>query len=329
MTSPTAREEGSGPLRVAVLDDYQDVALRFGPWDRLGAAVEVTTFHGHLADDDAIVARLAPFDAVVAMRERTPFPRARLERLPALRLLVTTGMRNASIDVDAARDLGVVVCGTRGAAGPSTTELTWALILAVTRHVCAEDAAMRAGGWQHTIGPELSGRTLGVIGLGRQGSAVAAIGRAFGMEVIAWSQNLTPERAAEAGATRVEKEQLFRRADVVTVHVVLSGRTRGLVGAAELAAMRPTAYLVNTSRGPIVDETALLAALRDGTIAGAALDVFDTEPLPPDHPLRSAPNTVVTPHIGYVATGAYATFYADAVEDVAAYLDGVPVRLLT
>src|SRR4051794_1821276 len=329
MTAGGAAQERSGPLRVAVLDDYQEVAHRFGPWQRLGAAVDVTTFHDHLADDDAVVERLSPFEAIVAMRERTPFPRARLERLPALRLLVTTGMRNASIDADAARDLGVVVCGTRGAAGPSTTELTWGLILAVTRHVCEEDAAVRAGGWQHTIGPELSGRTLGVVGLGRQGSAVAAIGRAFGMEVIAWSQNLTPEHAAEAGATRVEKDELLRRADVVTIHVMLSGRTRGLIGAAELAAMKPTAYLVNTSRGPIVDEAALLTALRDGTIAGAALDVFDTEPLPADHPLRSAPNTVVTPHIGYVASGAYETFYADAVEDVAAFLDGAPVRLLT
>jgi phosphoglycerate dehydrogenase-like enzyme len=329
MTPGTSGEGGGAPLRVAVLDDYQDVAMRFGPWERLGAAAEVTAFRDHLDDEDALVARLAPFDAIVAMRERTPFPRGLLERLPSLRLLVTTGMRNAAIDLDAARDLGVLVSGTLGAAGPSTTELTWGLILALTRRICEEDASIRAGGWQHTIGPELSGRTLGLLGLGRQGAAVAAIGRAFGMETIAWSQNLTEERAAEAGATRVDKQELLGRADVVSIHLVLSDRTRGLVGAAELAAMRPTAYLVNTSRGPIVDDAALLAALRDGTIAGAALDVFDAEPLPPDHPLRSAPNTVLTPHIGYVSTGAYATFYADAVEDVAGFLARAPVRVLT
>ncbi|HWT24894.1 MAG TPA: D-2-hydroxyacid dehydrogenase family protein [Solirubrobacteraceae bacterium] len=316
------------PVRVAILDDYQDVARRLGPWERLGDAVDLTVFTDHVAGDDAVVERLAPFDVVVAMRERTPFPRARLERLPALRLLVTTGMRNASIDLDAARAGGVVVCGTRAITSP-TAELTWALILAVTRHVCEEDAGMRAGGWQHTIGPELAGRTLGVIGLGRQGAAVAAVGRAFGMDVIAWSHNLTAERAAEAGAEAVAKEDLFRRADVVSVHVVLGDRTRGLVGRPELALMKPTAFLVNTSRGPILDEAALLAALRDGTIAGAALDVYDTEPLHPDHPLRRAPNTVLTPHIGYVSTGSYELFYADAVEDVAAFLDGAPVRVLT
>jgi phosphoglycerate dehydrogenase-like enzyme len=315
-------------LQVAILDDYQGVAERFGPWERLGDEVGITAFTDHVAGDDELVARLADFDVVVAMRERTPFPRRRLERLPRLRLLVTTGMRNASIDLDAAQELGVVVAGTRFLPSP-TAELTWALILALTRHVCEEDRAMRAGGWQHTIGPELAGRTLGVVGLGTQGQAVAAVGRAFGMHVIAWSRNLTAERAAEAGAEAVDKEQLFRRADVVSIHVVLSDATRGLVGARELGLMRPTAYLVNTSRGPIVDEAALLAALRDGTIAGAALDVYDTEPLPADHPLRSAPNTVLTPHIGYVSTGTYELFYGDAVEDVAAFLDGAPVRVLT
>jgi phosphoglycerate dehydrogenase-like enzyme len=315
-------------VRVAILDDYQDAARRFGPWERLGDAAAPTVFTDHLDDDSALAERLAPFEVVVAMRERTPFPRRRLERLPNLRLLVTTGMRNASIDLDAARERGVVVSGTGSLASP-TAELTWALILAVTRHVPGEDAAIRRGGWQHTIGPELAGRTLGVVGLGRQGSAVASVGRAFGMELIAWSQNLTPERAVEAGAEAVAKEELFRRADVVTIHLVLSDRTRGLVGAPELAAMKPTAYLVNTSRGPIVDEAALLAALRDGTIAGAALDVFDVEPLPPEHPLRSAPNTVLTPHIGYVSTGTFEVFYTDAVEDIAAFLDGAPVRVLT
>jgi phosphoglycerate dehydrogenase-like enzyme len=264
---------------------------------------------------------------LVAMRERTPFTRARLERLPNLRLLVTTGMRNASIDLDAAREQNVTVCGT-GALGPPTAELAWALILALTRHVPAEDRAMRAGGWQHTIGPELAGHTLGLLGLGRLGARMAGIARAFEMTPIAWSQNLTAERAAAAGAELVSKAELFRRADIVTVHLVLSDRTRGLVGAPELALMRPTAYLVNTSRGPIVDEAALLDALHAGRIAGAALDVYDTEPLPPDHPLRRAPNTVLTPHIGYVTTGAYERFYRDAVEDIHRWRAGDPVRVL-
>jgi phosphoglycerate dehydrogenase-like enzyme len=314
-------------MRVAVLDDYQGVALELGPWEELGDAVEVTAFGDHLAGDDELVARLAGFDAVVAMRERTPFTRARLERLPRLRLLVTTGMANASIDLEAARERGVVVCGTGGLASP-TAELTWALILGLTRRVCAEDRAIRAGGWQQTIGPELAGRTLGVIGLGRLGARVAAIAQAFEMEVLAWSQNLDPGRAAELGVQAVARDELLRRADVVTIHLRLSERTRGLIGAAELARMRPTAYLVNTSRGPIVDEAALLAALESGTLAGAALDVYDTEPLPTGHPLRTAPNTLLTPHIGYVTTGSYAIYYHDAVQDIAAFLDGEPVRTL-
>jgi phosphoglycerate dehydrogenase-like enzyme len=313
--------------RVAILDDYQDVARSIGPWADLGGSVTLTAFHDHVADDDALVERLLPFEVVVAMRERTPFGRARLERLPALRLLVTTGRANAAIDVDAARELGVVVSGTDALAAP-TYELTWALILAVTRSVCAEDRRVRAGGWQHTIGPELAGRTLGVIGLGRQGARVAAIGRAFEMEVLAWSQNLDGGRARSLGAEPVTKEELLRRSDVVTIHLRLSERTRGLVGAAELAAMKPTAYLVNTSRGPIVDEAALLAALESGAIAGAGLDVYDVEPLPAGHPLRSAPRTVLTPHIGYVSTGNYETFFRDVVEDIAAYLAGEPVRVL-
>jgi phosphoglycerate dehydrogenase-like enzyme len=309
---------------VAVLDDYQGVALEFAEWPGL----DVQVFTDHLAEDDAVVDRLAPFDVVVAMRERTPFTRARLEQLPNLRLLVTTGMRNASIDLDAAREHGVTVCGT-GSLGPPTAELAWALILALTRHVPAEDRAMREGGWQHTIGPELAGRRLGIVGLGRLGARMAAIARAFEMEPVAWSQNLTAERAAEAGAALVSKEELFSTADVVTVHLVLSDRTRGLVGAPELALMRSTAYLVNTSRGPIVDEAALLDALHGGGIAGAALDVYDIEPLPADHPLRSAPNTVLTPHIGYVTTGTYELFYRDAVEDITRWLAGDPVRVLT
>ena len=266
--------------KVAILDDYQGVAQSLGPWAELGDAVSVTAFDDHVAGDDALAERLAPFEVVVAMRERTPFPAERLARLPNLKLLVTTGRANASIDMDAARDLGVVVAGTNGLSSP-TVELTWALILAVCRNVSAEDRAIRDGGWQHTIGPELCGRTLGVVGLGRLGSRIAAIGQAFEMDVIAWSQNLQAEHAASLGVEAVGKDELFRRADVVTIHLKLSERTRGLVGAPELAAMRPTAYLVNTSRGPIVDEAALLAALHDGTIAGAALDVYDVEPLPP------------------------------------------------
>jgi phosphoglycerate dehydrogenase-like enzyme len=314
-------------MRVAILDDYQEVALELGPWGDLGDAVSVHAFRDHVADDAALVERLAPFDVVVAMRERTPFPRNRLERLPGLRLLVTTGRANAAIDMDAARELGIVVAGTGGLPSP-TVELTWALILALCRNVCAEDRHMREGGWQHTIGPELAGRTLGIVGLGRLGGKVAAIGQAFGMDAIAWSQNLRPEHASAQRVEAVGKEELFRRADVVTIHVKLSDRTRGLVGASELAAMKPTAYLVNTSRGPIVDEAALLQALREGAIAGAALDVYDVEPLPADHPLRSAPNTVLTPHLGYVSTGNYETFFRGAVECIAGHLRGEPVGVL-
>jgi phosphoglycerate dehydrogenase-like enzyme len=312
-------------MRVAVLDDYQRVARELGPWGSLGAAVDF--FADHVAADDALIARLEPYDVVVAMRERTPFTRARLERLPNLRLLVTTGMGNAAIDIAAARELGVVVCGTGSLASP-TAELTWGLILAVTRNICAEDRVIRAGGWQHTIGPELAGRTLGVVGLGRLGARVTAIARAFEMDVVAWSEHLTPERAAEVGAEAVARDELFARADVVTIHLKLSARTRGLIGAADLARMKRTAYLVNTSRGPIVDEAALLDALHGGRIAGAGLDVYDVEPLPPDDPWRTAPNTVLTPHIGYVSTGTYERFYREAVEDVAAFRDGHPVRVL-
>jgi phosphoglycerate dehydrogenase-like enzyme len=307
-------------MRVAILDDYQAVALGFADWSGL----EVTAFTDHVASDDALVERLAPYEAVVAMRERTPFTAQRLARLPQLRLLVTTGMANAAIDLDAARAHGVTVCGTGGLASP-TAELTWGLILALARRIPAEDAAVRAGRWQHTIGPELAGRTLGVIGYGRLGSRVAAIGRAFEMEILAWSQNL---REAE-GAAVVSKDELLERSDVVSIHLKLSERSRGLIGAAELARMKPSALLINTSRGPIVDEAALLDALRSGTIGGAALDVYDTEPLPASHPLRGAPNTVLTPHIGYVSTGTYERFYADAAEDVRAFAAGAPVRVLT
>jgi len=312
-------------VKITVLDDYQDVALGMGPWDRLDA--QVVALHEHLLGDQ-LVAALSGSEVVVAMRERTPFDRVLLDRLPDLRLLVTTGMANASIDLDAARERGVLVCGTRSRqAGPA--ELTWALVLAVTRRVAYEDAAVRAGGWQTTIGPELSGRTLGVLGLGRLGSIVAGYGRAFGMRVLGWSANLDPGHARELGVEPVTLDDLLTRSDVVSVHLKLSDRTRGLLGARELDLIGSDGYLVNTSRGPIVDEAALVEALRSGRIAGAGLDVFDVEPLPADHPLRTAPRAVLTPHIGYVALDAYRVFYADAVEDVVAWLAGEPVRVLT
>ena len=313
--------------RVAILDDYQGVALRLADWSGLGPAVEVTAFRDHLADLDAVAARLAPFEVVMAMRERTPFPRALLERLPRLRLLVTAGMRNASIDLAAAAERGVVVCGTAGLPYP-TAELAWGLILALFRQIPREDRATRAGRWQETVGLGLNGKVLGVLGLGTLGSRVARFGRAFEMEVLAWSQSLTTERAAAAGAALVPKDELLARADVVTIHLVLGDRTRGLIGAGELGRMKRTAYQVNTSRGPIVDERALVRALERGTIAGAGLDVFDEEPLPADHPFRTLPNTVITPHLGYVTEETYRVFYGHAVEDVRAWLRGEPVRVL-
>jgi phosphoglycerate dehydrogenase-like enzyme len=313
--------------RVAILDDYQGVARRMADWASLPAGTEVVVFAGHVKDVGAVAERLADFDAVVAMRERTAFPRALLEKLPRLKLLVTTGMRNASIDVPAAVERGVLVCGTAGLPYP-TAELTWGLILALLRRIPAEDRATREGRWQASCGLGLNGKTLGVVGLGNLGSRVAKVGRAFEMEVLAWSQNLTVARAAEVGATLVTRDELLARADVLSIHLVLSDRTRGLLGARELALMKRTAHLVNTSRGPIVDEAALVAALRAGTIAGAALDVYDDEPLPPDHPLRDLPNTVITPHLGYVTEEGYRIFYGQALEDVKAWLAGQPVRVI-
>jgi phosphoglycerate dehydrogenase-like enzyme len=314
--------------RIAVLDDYQSVAATFTDWSQLPEPAEVVEFHDFVGDPDTLVARLQPFDVIVAMRERTPFPRDILTRLPNLRLLVTTGMRNKSIDVEAATELGITVCGT-GAQATATVELTWALILATLRHIPQEDASIRAGGWQQTIGGDLAGSTLGVIGLGRIGSQVARIAAAFGMDVVAWSQNLTDERAAEVGARRVEKDELFATADVVTVHLLWSKRTRGLIGADDFALMKHTAVFVNTSRGPIVEEAALIAALREGTISGAGIDVYDQEPLPRDHPLRDLRRAVLTPHLGYVTRGSYDVYYREAVEDVAAYLAGAPIRVIS
>ncbi|MEV4759571.1 D-2-hydroxyacid dehydrogenase family protein [Micromonospora sp. NPDC049559] len=314
-------------VRVAVLDDYQDVAREFGDWGRLGDRIELSVFTDHVDDPDELARRLADTEVVVAMRERTAFPGPLLERLPRLRLLVTTGMANAAIDVAAARRRGVTVSGTRGVA-TGTPELTWGLILSLVRGIPDESRRVREGGWQRTVGRDLAGRTLGVIGLGRLGARVATVGRAFGMDVVAWSQNLSAERAAELGVRAVSREELLTGSAVVTVHLQLSDRTRGLLGEPELRSMRRDAYLVNTSRGPIVDEAALLRALREGWIAGAGLDVYDVEPLPADHPLRTAPNTVLTPHLGYVTRDTYRVFFGDAVEDVEAFLAGRPVRLL-
>ena len=314
--------------KVAVLDDYQNVAQEMAAWDSLPANVSVDFFQDHLSDEDDVARRLEPYEIVVAMRERTPFQRTLFSRLPNLKLLVTTGMRNASIDMAAAAEHGVTVCGTDGLPYP-TAELTWALILALVRRIPTEDAATRAGQWQVTMGEGLQGKTLGVIGLGRLGSQVASIGRAFGMNLVAWSQNLTADRAAEFGARLASKDELLSESDIVTIHLVLSDRTRGLLGERDLSLMKPSAYLVNTSRGPIVDESALIGALESGTIAGAGLDVFDIEPLPIDHKLRALPNTVLTPHMGYVTVETYRIFYGDAVENIAAFLSGNPVRVIS
>jgi phosphoglycerate dehydrogenase-like enzyme len=307
------------PIAIAVLDDYQDAARRFADWSVLGDRASVTVFNDHTADTEAVIERLAGFDVLCVMRERTPLPRATLERLPRLKLIVSTGARNASIDVAAAAERGIAVAHTGYQSDP-TIEMTWALILAACRHVVAENQSFRSGGWQRHVGMGLRGKTLGLLGLGRVGGEVARVGAAFGMGLITWSPNMTPERAAERGASAVTKEELFARSDVLTIHMVLSPKTRGLVGAAELALMKPSAWLVNTSRGPLVDEAALIAALRARRIAGAALDVFDTEPLAPDHPLRGLDNVLGTPHIGYVADDLYRTFFGDTVKTLEAWL---------
>lgn len=313
--------------RIVLLDDYQGIALDYGGWDRVPEEWQIVALEQHLADPDELVEALAEAEIVVAMRERTPLPAAILDRLPELQLLITTGMANVAIDVAAAQRGGVVVCGT-GMHPPGTAELTWGLILALLRKIPSEDAAMRLGGWQNTIGGDLAGSTLGLVGFGRLGQRVATVAQAFEMETIAWSQNLDPEEARAAGVEPVAKDALFERADIVSVHYKLSDRSRGVVGAAELAAMKSGAYLVNTSRGPLVDTEALVAALHAGEIAGAGIDVYDTEPLAADHPLRQAPRTVLTPHLGYVTEDTYKVFFDDAVEDVLAYLDGAPIRVI-
>jgi phosphoglycerate dehydrogenase-like enzyme len=314
--------------RCAILDDYQQVALASADWRSLGDRVTVESFPDSIGDRDALARRLAPYTIVVAMRERTRIDRALLERLPALKLLVTTAMRNNAIDLAAAAERGVTVCGTGGYPG-AAAELTWALIHAITRHIPHEAQGMREGRWQTTIGRALHGATLGVIGMGRIGAQVAAVGRVFGMDVVGWSRSFTPEKAAQAGIRHgASVDEIVAQSDILTLHLSLNADTRGIIGAAQLAKMKPDALLINTARGPIVDEAALLAALSSGRLGGAALDVYDREPLPADHPLRSMRNVVLTPHIGYVTREQYRVFYGNAVEDVRAWLAGAPVRVL-
>jgi phosphoglycerate dehydrogenase-like enzyme len=312
----------------AILDDYQNVALSMADWSKVGSDVEIKVFNEHLGTPHKVIAALQGFAVVCAMRERTAFPRAVIEALPDLKLLITTGMRNASIDLEAAKAHGIVVCGTP-AFGNATAAIATGLMLELARHIGYENARLKAGApWQSTIGPDLEGMTLALLGLGKLGARMAEIGRAFKMNVIAWSQNLTAETCKETGVTYVARQDLFRRADFLSIHVQLSQRTHGLIGANEFGLMKPSAFLINTSRGPIVDEAALIAALRDKRIAGAGLDVFDVEPLPLEHPLRKLDNVVLTPHLGYVAEQNYRTFFAGIVEDIRGFLDGKPVRVL-
>lgn len=310
-------------MRVAILDDYQGVALQLADWSRVRHSAEITVFNDHIADPSAVVERLRPFDVICVMRERTPLPREILQQLPALKLIASTGLRNASIDIKAAAALGIAVTAT-GYDSTATVEFSWSLIMASMRGIDREAASVRAGGWQVGLGSNLRGKSLGVVGLGNIGKEIARIGLAFGMKVIAWSENLNDEKASSAGAICVDKQTLFREADVVTVHLVLSGRTRGLIGRPEFALMKPKARFVNTSRGPIVDEEALVEALRERRIAGAALDVFDVEPLRADHPFRKLDNVLATPHIGYVTEDLYRTFYGDAAASIAQWLENNP-----
>jgi D-3-phosphoglycerate dehydrogenase len=317
------------PLRCAILDDYQNVALSYADWSKVQDDVEIKVFNDHLGAADNVIAALGGFPIVCAMRERTPFPRAVIKALPDVKLLITTGMRNASIDLEAAKAKNVVVCGTPGF-GNATAAIAVGLMLELARRIGYENARLKAGAvWQTTVGLDLEGMTLALLGLGRLGTRMAEIAHAFKMNVIAWSQNLTAEKCREAGAEYVSRDELFRRADFLSIHVQLSSRTRGLIGDKELGLMKKSAYLINTSRGPIVDETALIAVLREKRIAGAGLDVFDIEPLPLAHPFRTLDNVVITPHLGYVAEQNYRAFFAGMVDDIRAFLDGKPVRVLT
>lgn len=315
-------------MRVAVLDDYFNKALDLADWSPLDGRAEVSVFTDYLgADESTLADTLKDFEVIVGMRERTRFPASLLNRLPKLKLLITTGMRNASFDIGAANAQDVTVCGTGGVGSP-TSELAVGMMIALMRDIPNQNRSMRDGGWQTKAGNDLAGKTMGMLGLGKLGGAVARVANVLDMKVIAWSQNLTDERAAECDATRVEKDELFKQADVISIHLVLSDRSRGLVGERELSLMKPTAYIVNTSRGPIVDETALLTALQNRKIAGAAIDVYGTEPLPADDPLRKLDNALLLPHVGYVTEENLAHMYGDAVADIVAFLDGAPVRVL-
>jgi phosphoglycerate dehydrogenase-like enzyme len=318
-------------MRLSILDDYQGVALDMADWSPVrDRGIEIAVERFPFADENDLVRRVGDSELIAAMRERTPFPKHVVDRLPKLKLLITTGMRNASFDMAALKGRDVTVCGTGGPGGGNedTAELAWGLILGAARRIAEDHALMRHGGWQTRIGHRLAGKTLGVLGLGRLGSAVARVGIAFGMKAIAWSQNLTADKAAAQGIERVEKDELFRRSDVLSVHLVLSDRSRGLVGAREIGLMKPSAILVNTSRGPVTDTEAVIAALNEGRLAYAGFDVYDQEPLPIDHPLRSAPNVILTPHIGYVTDENYRSSYPQIVENVVGFLDGKPVRVL-
>lgn len=319
----------STTLRVAVLDDFQRVAALVADWSQLGDSATVTFFHDHADDPRELVNRLQSYDVVVAMRERTPFPGDVLRQLPELRLLVATGMHHSTIDFEAATELGITVCGTASSQGAvATIELTWGLILALARRLAQEDGAIRNGGWQVGLGTMLGGKTLGIVGVGNLGSLLPPVGRALGMRVVAWSVNLTDERAAEVGVERLDHDEFFATSDVISVHLKLGPRSRGYVGTPEFALMKQSALLINTSRGPVVDEAALIDALRTRRIAGAALDVYDREPLPADHPLRSLPNTLLTPHIGYATVETYRDYYGQAIDDILAFVRGEPVRVL-
>ena len=307
-------------LKAVILDDYQNVALKMADWSVLDGRVDITVFNDHLSDAEELIERLMPFDVVCVMRERAPLTREIIERLPNLKMIASTGLENASIDLDAAATYGIEVVHT-GYSSTPTIEFTWTLILAMARNIGLENYSLRQGGWQVSIGEELAGKTLGLLGLGRVGSAVGIIGRAFGMNVVAWSQNLTPERALASGVQLVSKEALFNTADFLSIHVRLSPRTHHLVGQAELAQMKPTSRLINTSRGPIVDQAALLKSLTSGQIAGAAVDVYDVEPLGNPHPLRELPNVLATPHIAYVTEGLYRTFYGDTVRNIVHWVE--------
>jgi phosphoglycerate dehydrogenase-like enzyme len=312
---------------VAILDDYQNVALKLADWSPLAGRVAPVSFTRPFESPDAAVKALDGYPVIVAMRERTPFPAEMFDRLPDLKLLVTTGMRNAAIDLAAAKEKGVLVCGTELLPHPAA-ELTWGLIMAHSLNIPRDARSMASGGWQVGLGRGLKGRTVGIIGLGKQGRQVARFAKAFGMNVLAWSRSLTNEQAGEHGATRVELDALLGQSDIVTIHVVLNEGTRGLIGVREFGLMKESALLVNTSRGPIIDEVALIDAMRDGQIAGAAIDVYDTEPLPADHPLRGLRNTLLTPHTGYVTAENLELMYTQSVEDIVAWLDGAPMRVL-